>query len=74
MLTDVQGRDYYLWMDTGGNLRFKKGIPSSDKDGALIMTKGAGGLSPSFMQNLSVLLLLVAVLISGLVLYSIKKK
>jgi len=74
MLTDVQGREYYLWMDTGGNLRFKKGIPSSDKDGALIMTKGAGGLSPSFMQNLSVLLLLVAVLISGLVLYSIKKK
>jgi len=74
MLTDVQGREYYLWMDTGGNLRFKKRIPSSDKDGALIMTKGAGGLSPSFMQNLSMLLLLVAVLISGLVLYSIKKK
>jgi len=74
VLTDAQGREYYLWMDIGGNLRLKKGLPSSDKDGALIMAKGAGGLSSCFMQSLSVLLLLVAVLILGLVLYSIKKK
>ncbi len=74
VLTDAQGREYYLWMDAGGNLRLKEGLPSSDKDGALIMTEGAGGLSSRFMQSVSVLLLLVAVLILGLVLYSIKKK
>ena len=34
VMTDGQGREYYLWMDNSGNLRLKQGSPASDKDGS----------------------------------------
>lgn len=71
VLTDGQGREYYLWMDNSGNLRLKHGMPASDKDGSVL---GAGTSSSGLVQNVTLLLLIVAVLILGLILYSTKKK
>jgi len=74
VFTDVEGREYYLWMDKSGNLRLKLGLPSSDKDGGVLLREGSTAVSPHFMQNVTPILLLVAVLILGLIFYSMKKK
>ena len=71
VLTDAKGREYYLWMDNSGNLRVKQGLPTSDKDGSLILMQGAGG---GFMRSVPLLLIVVGILILGLILYSTKKK
>jgi hypothetical protein len=74
VLSDVQGREYYLWVDTLGNLRLKQGIPAFDTDGATIMKERSGRLSTHFMQSITLILLLVAVFILALILYSSRKK
>ena len=73
-LSDIQGREYYIWVDTLGNLRLKQGKPTSDTDGAVITKEKSGRLSAHFMQSITLLLLLVALFILGLILYSSKKK
>ena len=74
VLTDAQGREYYLWMDSDGGLRLKQGLPASDKDGAVFVREGSSKVSTKFMQSATLLLLIVAVLILGLIVYSAKKK
>lgn len=74
ILSDVQGREYYLWIDTLGNLRLKQGKPVSDTDGAVIIKEKSGRLSTHFIQSVTLLLLLVAIFILTLILYSSKKK
>ena len=74
MLSDIQGREYYIWVDTLGNLRLKQGTPTSDTDGAAIIKEKSGRLSTHFIQSITLLLLLVAVFILILILYSSKKK
>ena len=73
VLADIQGRVYYLWVDTLGNLRLKQGSPVSDLDGSVIIKEKSGRLSTRFMQSITLLLLLVAVFILVLILYSSKK-
>ena len=73
-LADIQGREYYLWIDTMGNLRLKQGAPVSDTDGAVITKEKSGRLSTHFIQSITLLLLLVAIFILALILYSSKKK
>lgn len=74
VLADAQGREYRLWVDTLGNLRLKYGFPASDTDGSVIVKERSGCLSTNFMQSITLLLLLVAVFILALILYSSKKK
>jgi hypothetical protein len=74
ILSDVQGREYYLWTDTLGNLRLKQGEPVSDTDGAMIIKEKSGRLSTHFIQSVTLLLLLLAIFILALILYSSKKK
>ncbi len=74
VLADIQGRVYYLWVDTLGNLRLKNGSPVSDLDGSVIIKEKSGCLSTHFMQSITLLLLLIAVFILALILYSSKKK
>src|SRR3989338_8819419 len=74
VLADIQGRVYYLWVDTLGNLRLKHGLPTSDVDGSVIIQEKSGRLSTHFMQSISLLLLLIAIFILALILYSSKKK
>ena len=74
VLSDIQGREYYVWIDTLGNLRLKQGIPASDTDGAVITKEKSGRLSTHFIQSITLLLLLVAIFILALILYSSKKK
>jgi hypothetical protein len=74
ILSDVQGREYRLWIDTLGNLRLKQGIPVSDTDGAIIIKEKSGRLSTHFIQSVTLILLLVAICILALILYSSRKK
>jgi len=74
VLGDIQGREYYLWVDTLGNLRIKQGIPNADTDGAIITKEKAGRLSAHFIQSVTLLLLLIAIFILVLILYSSRKK
>ncbi|PIV39014.1 MAG: hypothetical protein COS29_04855 [Candidatus Omnitrophica bacterium CG02_land_8_20_14_3_00__42_8] len=74
VLSDIQGREYYIWMDTLGNLRLKQGMPASDTDGAVITKEKSGRLSAHFIQSITLLLLLIAIFILVLILYSSKKK
>ncbi len=74
VLTDAHGREYHMWVDNSGNLRMKQGLPASDKDGTVLLKEGTGKVSGGFVQNASLILLVVAILIMGLVLYSLKKK
>lgn len=74
VLADMQGREYYLWVDTLGNLRLKQGFPASDTDGSVIIKEKSGQLSGHFIQRITLLLLLVAIVILALILYSSKKK
>ena len=74
VLSDIHGRVYYLWIDTQGNLRLKYGEPGSDTDGSVIIKEKSGKLSTHFMQSVTLLLLLVAIFILALILYSSKKK
>ncbi|MDP2922006.1 MAG: hypothetical protein Q8O12_06565 [Candidatus Omnitrophota bacterium] len=74
VLGDIQGREYYLWVDTTGNLRLKQGKPVSETDGSVIIKEKQGPLSTRFIQSITLLLLLVAVFILALILYSSKKK
>jgi len=74
VLSDIQGREYYIWVDTLGNLRLKQGIPTSDTDGAAIIKEKSGRLSTHFIQSITLLLLLIAIFILALILYSSKKK
>jgi len=74
VLTDAKGTEYYMWVDDSGNLRVKQGLPAFDKDGAVLLKEGTGKVSGGFVQNASLILLVVAILIMGLVLYSLKKK
>ncbi|MBU1912386.1 MAG: hypothetical protein KKB22_02470 [Candidatus Omnitrophica bacterium] len=74
VMSDVQGREYYLWVDTMGNLRLKQGMPVSNTDGAVIIKERAGSLSTRFIQSITLLLLLVAIFILALILYSSRKK
>lgn len=73
VLADIQGREYYMWIDNSGNLRLKQDAPASDKDGAVLI-KEERTFSGSFLKNVNSVLLAVAILILGLVLYSAKKK
>jgi hypothetical protein len=73
-LSDAQGRVYYLWMDTIGNLRLKQGIPAADTDGAVIIKERSGIIPARFMQSITLLLLIVSMFILALILYSSKKK
>ncbi|MDO8602663.1 MAG: hypothetical protein Q7O04_02305 [Candidatus Omnitrophota bacterium] len=74
VMSDIQGREYYLWVDTMGNLRLKQGAPVSNTDGAVIIKEKEGPLSTHFIQNITLLLLLVAIFILALILYSSRKK
>jgi len=74
VLTDANGQEYCLWMDDSGNLRLKQGLPTSDKDGAMIIKEGSRGISTNFIKNTTPLLLFAAVLILALIFYSTKKK
>ncbi|MDP6685953.1 MAG: hypothetical protein QGI05_03275 [Candidatus Omnitrophota bacterium] len=74
VLTDAQGREYYMWMDNSGNLRLKEGLPSSNKDGSVLVKEGGGIISSRFVQSITQILLLISILIIALILYSIKKK
>jgi len=74
ILTDGQGREYYLWMDNSGNLRIKQGSPSSSKDGDMILKQKAGGISNVLMRNATLILLAMAILIGIKILSSAKKK
>lgn len=74
VLTDAQGREHHIWVDSSGNLRVKQGLPTFDKDGAVLLKEGTGKVSGGFVQSASLILLVVAILIMGLVLYSLKKK
>ncbi len=74
VMSNGQGREYYLWMDNSGNLRLKQGQPSSDKDGAVIIKETPGIASARFIQGIILILLIVAVSILGLVSYSMRKK
>lgn len=74
LVTDIQGREYCLWIDATGNLRLKEGMPVSDFDGSMIMKESQGKLSSRFMQNITLLLLLIAVFLLGLIFYASKKK
>ncbi|MFC1667089.1 hypothetical protein ACFL0P_04410 [Candidatus Omnitrophota bacterium] len=74
VLTDAQGREYYLWVDNGGSLRLKQGLPASNKDGAVIMTQGSGALSSPFIKHITVVLLFAVVVMLGFIFSSIKKK
>jgi|GEM_PF-1706823 len=74
VLSDIQGREYYLWADTFGNLRLKYGPPSSELDGSVILKEKSGRLSAHFMQSITLLLLLVVIFIFALILYSSNKK
>lgn len=71
VLTDAQGREYYLWMDNSGNLKIKEGLPASDKEGSVILKEGS---SASLIQTITVVLLAIAVAVMGLQLYATKKK
>jgi hypothetical protein len=73
VFTDSQGMPSYLWMDSDGVLRMKKEAPVSDKDGKAILTRGADKASPGFIENATLLIMITALLIAGLILYSIKK-
>ncbi|MBU1853156.1 MAG: hypothetical protein KJ957_03825 [Candidatus Omnitrophica bacterium] len=68
VLTDANGREYYLWMDNSGNLRIKQGLPSSGKDGAILATEKPNSISSSIRTPL---LLLVGI---GVIFYLLKKK
>jgi hypothetical protein len=74
VLSDIQGRIYYLWVDTLGNLRLKNGPPTSDIDGATIIKDKIGQISTHFIQSSTLLLLIIAIFILLLILYSSKKK
>ncbi len=74
VLSDAQGRVYYLWVDTLGNLRLKNGMPVSDVDGSVILKEKSNHLPARFIQSITLLLLLVAIFILALILYSSKKK
>ena len=74
VLGDIQGREYYLWVDVAGNLRLKQGKPISDTDGSLIIKEKAGQLSTHFLQSITLLLLIIAIFILALIFYSSKKK
>ncbi|MFA5388546.1 MAG: hypothetical protein WC312_02195 [Candidatus Omnitrophota bacterium] len=74
VLSDVQGREYRLWIDTMGNLRLKQGAPVSDTDGAVVLKERQGKLSTHFIQSITLLLLLIALFILALILYSSRKK
>ena len=74
VLTDSKNQEYYMWMDDTGDLRIKQGKPASDKDGSIVIKEKDGRLSSSFIQSVTLLLLLVAILIMGLILYATKKK
>lgn len=74
VLSDIQGREYYVWIDITGNLRIKQGLPVSDTDGSIIIKEKAGQISTHFIQSITLLLLLVAIFILALILYSSKKK
>ncbi len=74
VLTDAKGSEYYLWIDTAGRLRIKKGAPVSLKDGAVVVTEIPGVLSGVFMQRITFLLILVVLMVFLLILYSMKKK
>jgi len=74
VLTDIQGREYYLWVDMLGNLRLKQGVPSSESDGSIIIKERKGRLSSHFIQSITLLLLILAIFILILILYSSRKK
>lgn len=74
VLTDIQGREYFMWVDTLGNLRFKEGLPNFDTDGAMIIKEKTKGLPAHFIQSFTLILLIIAVCILALILYSSKKK
>ena len=74
ILADIQGRVYYLWVDTLSNLRLKQGEPSFDTDSSLVIKEKSVRLSVNFIQNITLLLLFSAVFILALILYSSKKK
>lgn len=69
VLTDVNGSEYYLWMDETGDLRIKKGLPSSDKDGDILAKEKSSvfGLT----QGLTPLIVLIGI---GVIAYLLKKK
>lgn len=74
VLTDRKGSEYFLWVDDTGNLRIKQGLPTSDKDGATIIEKASKKRSSPSIQNITLFLVLVVILIFGLMLYSTKKR
>jgi hypothetical protein len=74
VLTDVRGSEYYLWIDSSGNFRIKQGNPIVDTDGSVIIKEKSGSLSTYLIQTLTLILLLVAIIILALILYSSRKK
>jgi hypothetical protein len=74
VMSDAQGREYYLWMDNSGNLRLKQGLPGSDRDGSIIGKETSGAGTSGIIQSVTLVLLIVAVLILALLLYSRKKQ
>lgn len=75
VLTDSEGREYYLWIGMDGNMRLKKGMPTSDKDGSIIIKETSGGMvSARFTQSLTLIILVVFIIVFSLILYSTKKK
>jgi len=74
VLTNGQGREYYLWMDNNGDLRIKEGLPEFDKDGYVFVKEKQDLLSRIFVKRMSFIILLIVALILGLILYSSKKR
>lgn len=73
VLTDGMGREYCLWMDNTGNLRLKKGLPSSDKDGSIIIKEKSSILPSALIQNMTPFLLIIVILLLAFTRYSKKK-
>lgn len=73
VLTNRQGKEYYLWVDSLGDLRISQGPPSADNAGSKIVIEAPEKIPSQFLKNALIILICVAILIVALILFSIKK-
>ncbi len=74
VLTNKQGKEYYLWVDAYGDLRINHGPPLQDNAGSKIVIEEPEKVPPQFLKNALIILICVAILIVALILFSIKKR
>ncbi len=74
VLTNRQGAEYYLWVDSLGDLWVSKGTPTSDSAGSKILIEVPAKAPSNFLKNALIILICVAALIVALILFSIKKR